>query len=45
MLSWHINYSMNQFTYLQGQIIALSSQIDDMMQKQELDSNSKSDAF
>ena len=43
MLASHINHSTNQFTYLQGQITALLSQIKDLMQKSELDS--ESDAF
>ena len=45
MLTSHINYSTSQFTYLEDQITALSSQIDDMMRKSEPESNSKSDAF
>ena len=45
MLASHINYSTTQFTYLEGQIIALSSQIDDMMRKSELESKLEFDAF
>ena len=34
MLESHMQHSSTQFTYLQGQITALSSQIDDMMREQ-----------
>ena len=40
MLDSHMQISSTQFTYLQGQVTALSSQIDDMMrnlQQQEGD--------
>ena len=42
MLASHISYSTSLFTYLKGQITALSSQIDDMIRnsRQELESNS-----
>jgi len=47
MLSSHISYSTSQFTYLEGQITALSSQIDDMMRnlRQEPALDSESDTF
>ena len=41
MLTSHINYSTIQFTYLQGQITALSFQVQDMMAK----SDSEFDTF
>ena len=43
MLASHINYSMNQFTYLQDQITILLPQIEELMQKS--DSDSEFDAF
>ena len=45
ILDSHISYSTSQFTYLEDQITALSSQIDDMMRKLEPELDSKSDAF
>ena len=39
MLASHINYSTRQFTYLQGQITTIFSQIQDMMEKSELESD------
>ena len=47
MLASHISPSTSQFTYLEGQITALSSQIDDMMRnsRQELASDSESNTF
>ena len=45
ILTSHIRDSTSQFTYLEGQIIALSSQIDDMMRKSELESKLEFDAF
>ena len=34
MLESHMQHTMDQFTYVEGQIIALSSQIEDMMMEQ-----------
>ena len=34
MLESHMQHSLTQFTYLEGQITAISSQIDDMMRDQ-----------
>ena len=47
MLASHISYSTSQFTYLEGQITALLSQIDDMMRnsRQEPELSSEFDAF
>ena len=45
MLASHINYSTARFTYLQGQITTLSSQVDDLMHKSDQESNLESDAF
>ena len=47
MLDSHIWHSTSQFTYLEGQITALSSQIDDMMRnsRQELASKVEFDTF
>ena len=45
MLASHISHSTSQFTYLEGQITALSSRIDDMMRKPESELDLESDAF
>ena len=45
MLASHISHSTSQFTYLKGQITALSSRIDDMMRKPESELDLESDAF
>ena len=34
MLESHVQHTMDQFTYVEGQITALSSQIEDMMMEQ-----------
>ena len=38
MLDSHVQHTANYFAYIQGQITALSSQIDDMSMAQESDS-------
>ena len=47
MLESHMQHSSTQFTYIESQITALSSQIDDMMRDQQLqeDSDSESTQF
>ena len=45
ILASHINYSTTQFTYLEGKITALSSQVDDLMRKLEPKSDLESNAF
>ena len=46
MLDSHMRHSTSQFTYLEGQITALSSQIDDMMRdQQQQNSESESETF
>ena len=41
MLKTHVQHTFDQFAYIQGQIIALSSQIEDMSMAQESDSKSE----
>ena len=49
MLERHVKNTTNQFTYVEGQIIALSSQINDMrieqQRQQQDDSESESKSF
>ena len=40
MLDSHMRHTVDQFAYVQGQITALSSQIDDLSVDQGLDSES-----
>ena len=41
MLDSHVQHTTNQFAYIQGQITALSSQIEDMSMEQGSDSESE----
>jgi len=41
MLDSHVRHTADQFAYVQGQITALSSQIEDMSMKQGSDSESE----
>ena len=40
MLNSHVQHTADQFAYIQGQITALSSQIDDLSMEQGSDSES-----
>ena len=41
MLESHVQHTSDQFAYIQGQITALSSQIEDMLMEQGSESESK----